>query len=139
MIFCASNGWTDVDPRIRIIVQVIEEKDGSIQCDLAEMSKILGLSDAHLLRLFHREVGKSFRCFLRDVRMRRAADLLKGNGCSIKRSIKEVAHECGYGDVSNFYRDFKAVHAATPKAIRLRGLAVLSDVTQLIPDRATNI
>jgi AraC family transcriptional regulator, activator of mtrCDE len=129
-----------VDPRIRIIVQIIEEKNASIGCDLAEMSKILGLSDAHLLRLFHREVGKTFRGYLRDVRMRRAADLRKGNGrCIKKRSIKEVAHECGYGDVSNFYRDFKAVYAATPKEIRLRGLGVLSDLTQLIRDSAPNI
>jgi AraC-like DNA-binding protein len=81
---------------------------------------MLGLSEAHLLRLFHREVGKTFRRHLRDARMIGAAELMKQTA----RSIKQIALDCGYSDISNFYRDFKSVHGTTPRDVRLRELAV---------------
>jgi AraC-like DNA-binding protein len=79
-----------VDPRIRITLNIIEERKASSQFSLTETSRMLGLSEPHLLRLFNREVGKAFRRHLRDVRMSRAAALVKENKCS----IKQVAHDC---------------------------------------------
>jgi AraC family transcriptional regulator, activator of mtrCDE len=90
---------------------------------LAETSSMLGLSEAYLLRLFRREVGTTFRTHLRSERMNRAVQLLKQNS----RSIKQVAFECGYSDISNFYRDFKRVYAITPRELRLRELTALAD------------
>lgn len=55
--------------------------------------------------------------------MSRAADLLKHDS----RSIKQVASECGYTDISNFYRDFKSVHATTPRKVRLTELEVCTN------------
>ncbi len=115
-----------MDPRIRITLKIVEERKASIRLSLTETSRMLGLSEAHLLRLFHREVGKTFRRHLRDLGMIRAAELVKHNA----RSIKQIALECGYGDVSNFYRDFRTVYGATPREVRLRELAVLADVSQ---------
>jgi AraC-like DNA-binding protein len=115
-----------VDPRIRITLRIVEERQASIQLNLTETSRMLGLSEPHLLRLFHREVGKTFRRYLRDVRMVRAAELVKQN----TRSIKRIALECGYSDVSNFYRDFKGIHGITPREVRLRALAALATVAQ---------
>ncbi len=39
--------------------------------------------------------------------------------------IKEVADQCGYDDVSNFYRDFRKVHEMTPQDLRARQLDLL--------------
>lgn len=53
--------------------------------------------------------------------MTQAAKLLQQHSLT----IKEIAHLCGYEDVSNFYRDFKRVHGMTPQSLRLRQLEVL--------------
>lgn len=84
---------------------------------------MMGLSEAYLLRLFHRDVGQTFRTHLRGERMDRAAQLLKRD-C---RSIKEIALECGYSDISNFYRDFKKVNGITPRELRFKELTALAD------------
>ena len=115
-----------MDPRIRITLRIVDERKASIQLSLEDTSKILGLSEAHLLRLFHREVGKTFRRYLRDVRMIRAAELVKQNA----RSIKQIAIDCGYSDLGNFYRDFRSVHSVTPREVRLGELSMLADLSQ---------
>ena len=52
---------------------------------------------------------------MRHIRMKRAAELLKDN----MRPIKAIAVDCGYDDVSNFYRDFRKVYGMTPKHARI--------------------
>jgi AraC-like DNA-binding protein len=107
-----------LDPRIQITLKVIAEHKGSMQGGLSDISRLLGLSETYLLRLFHREVKQTFREYLREVRMIRAAELIKYSPLA----IKQIAVECGYSDISNFYRDFKIVHAITPKMFRFREL-----------------
>jgi len=117
-----------VDPRIVITLKIIEEQKASIQFGVTETSRMLGISEAYLLHLFHREVGKTFRGYLRNMRMIRATELMKQN----TRSIKQIALDCGYSDVSNFYRDFKTVHKNTPREVRLRQLAALVSMDQVL-------
>lgn len=116
-----------MDPRISITLNIIEERQASIQLSLGDTCRTLGLSEAHMLRLFHREVGKTFRRHLRDVRMIRAAELVKQDA----QPIKLIAIECGYNDICNFYRDFKAVHGTTPRDMRLRELAAQANIDQV--------
>ena len=112
-----------MDPRVSVALKLIHEHNPLVQFGLGEPSRMMGLSEAYLLRLFHREVGTTFRTHLRDERMCRALQLLKQHS----RSIKQIASDCGYTDLSNFYRDFKKVHASTPKVLRLRELTALAD------------
>ena len=107
-----------MDPRIQIALKIVEEGKASIRMSLTETSRILGLSETHLLRLFHRDVGKTFRRYLRDMRMFRAAEMVRQSTLS----IKQIALDCGYSDVSNFYRDFKGVNGITPRQVRFREL-----------------
>jgi AraC-like DNA-binding protein len=109
-----------MDQRIRIIMRVIEERNGTRQLGSNESGKLLGLSEAHFLRLFHRQVGTTFGRYLRQVRMNRAAGLLKNHTLS----IKGIALDSGYNDISNFYRDFKKVHGINPRQVRV-GLLIL--------------
>ena len=111
-----------MDPRIRIILRIIEERKGPGPPASNEIGELLGLSEAHFLRLFHRQVGTTFRRYLREIRMRRAADLLKNHTLS----IKQIASDSGYNDVSNFYRDFKQVHGINPRQVRFKRLLVHS-------------
>jgi AraC-like DNA-binding protein len=111
-----------VDPRIGITLRIIEERKGSLQFDLSETSRMLGLSEAHLRRLFQREVGKSFHRYLRNARMTRATELLR----EYTSSIKQISVECGYSDLSNFDRDFRSVYGITPRQARFKEWAKLS-------------
>jgi AraC-like DNA-binding protein len=47
--------------------------------------------------------------------MARAAELLKDR----LLPIKTIAFDCGYSEVSNFYRDFRIVYKTSPKQMRL--------------------
>jgi len=116
-----------VDPRIGITLKIIEEQKGSMQFGLTETSRMLGLSEEYLLRLFRREVGKTFRGYLRERRMIRATELMKDN----RASTKQIALESGYSDVSNFHRDFKTAHGITPREARLRQLASIAGAYQV--------
>jgi AraC-like DNA-binding protein len=111
-----------MDPRIQIALRIVDEQKASVHLTLAETSRTLHLSTPHLLRLFHREVGKSFPRYLRDVRMAKAAELVRAQA-----PTKDIARECGYNDTSNFYRDFKSVYGITPKEMWLNELMKSTD------------
>jgi len=115
-----------VDARVRVVLRIVEEKKGDRDC-LSQATIIFGLSEAYLLRLFKREVGKTFSQYLLDVGMRAAANLLTVQS----RSVKEVSLACGYSDVSNFHRDFKIVYGTTPRHWRHEQL-MLHDANRLL-------
>jgi AraC-like DNA-binding protein len=103
-----------VDVRIGILLRIIEERAGVLQMTSGDIAGLLGLSEARVLRLFNSEVGKTLRSHVREVRMARAAELLKDYSIP----IKTIASRCGYTLVNNFYRDFKAVHGTSPMQMR---------------------
>jgi AraC-like DNA-binding protein len=104
-----------VDVRIRILLRIIEERAGVLHMTSRQIGALLGLGEAHVLRLFNAEVGRPLRSHTREVRMARAAELLRD--CSIP--IKTIASRCGYTIVCNFYRDFKIVFGISPMQMRL--------------------
>jgi AraC-like DNA-binding protein len=110
-----------MDPRIRIILRIMAEQKRTRQISSGEAGTLLGLSEAYFLRLFHLQAGATFgQCSL-EVRMARAAELVKDPTLAIKR----IALDAGYNDVSNFYRDFKQVHGMNPRQLRVRHLGVV--------------
>jgi len=112
-----------VDPRIGIVLKIIEEQKGDIHLGLNASSTVLGVSEAHLFRLFKREVGVTFRKYLRKRRMTQAAELVSDSSLAIKR----IALVSGYSDVSNFYRDFKQIHGVSPRKWRIGKLVLQAE------------
>ena len=112
-----------MDPRIRIVVAMVEEQKGAFHLTLTASSRLLGVTEAHLLRLFKREIGMTFRRYLRKQRMAEAAELV--GDCSL--AIKSIALTSGYSDISNFYRDFKQVHGMSPRKLRMRQIMLQSE------------
>ena len=104
-----------MDARIRILLRMIDECGGTLELTWNEIGRLLGLGEARVRRLFRREVGKAVQRHLLEVRMARAAHLLRNAAAP----IKTVAADCGYSAVSNFYRDFKRVHGISPRQMRL--------------------
>ena len=104
-----------MDARIRILLRMIDECGGTLELTWNEIGRLLGLGEARVRRLFRREVGKAVQRHLLEVRMARAAQLLRNAAAP----IKTIAADCGYTAVSNFYRDFKRVHGISPRQMRL--------------------
>jgi AraC-like DNA-binding protein len=103
-----------------MLLRIIEESGGALQMSSEEIGGLLGLGEARVLRLFSQEVGKTLKRHLLEVRMARAAQLVR----NVVPPIKTVAFACGYSLVSNFCRDFKRVHGISPTQMRLRHLDI---------------
>jgi AraC family transcriptional regulator len=82
--------------------------------DLRRVASQAGLSRFHFLRLFARVLGVTPHQHLVRSRLRRAARLLAGGGCT----VTETAFEAGFGDLSNFIRTFRRAAGVSPSAFR---------------------
>lgn len=66
---------------------------------------------SYLSRLFKAETGKTFSRYLIELRMEKAAELLRDSGLK----ISDVAMCVGYNDVSYFIQTFKKHYSVTPE------------------------
>ncbi len=80
------------------------------QYDVDAFASDLGMSRSSLYRKLQAVSGQSPREFIRNVRLRRAADLLRSGGMS----ISEVAYAVGFGYVSHFCKCFKDMYGTQP-------------------------
>ena len=75
----------------------------------------LGMSRSNLYRLFKQYGG--VQQYLRDMRLRHALKLL-GDASERRRSIYDIALECGYETDAGFIRAFRAKYDITPGDVR---------------------
>lgn len=68
----------------------------------------------YLSHLFKEKVGESYSVYLKNIRLKKAKELLKED----KFSVTEVAAMTGYNDTSQFIRVFKQNVGITPKKYR---------------------
>lgn len=69
---------------------------------LEVLGQEVGCSQFHLSRIFSREVGLTIPQFLRNLRMERAAELLRSG----RYNVTEAATEVGYASLSHFSKAF---------------------------------
>jgi AraC-like DNA-binding protein len=69
---------------------------------LEEIGREVGCSPFYLSRIFSRELGMTIPQFLRQIRMERAAELLRSG----KHNVTEAALEVGYSSISHFSHAF---------------------------------
>jgi len=70
----------------------------------------IGISRAHLWRVFKKTTGKSLGDYIREMKMQRAAEMLKTR----KYRVSEVAAEVGFFDAKNFSKNFSKEYGMTP-------------------------
>jgi AraC family L-rhamnose operon regulatory protein RhaS len=80
----------------------------------------LGLSRRRFTTLFREVAGDTWFNTVRALRLAHARRLLRETG----RSVTSICYECGFEDVSNFYRAFRAAERASPDAWRRKMGAV---------------
>jgi transcriptional regulator GlxA family with amidase domain len=101
------------DYRMEEVLRCIESEPSKTVRDLANL---VNLSSSRLSHLFKLQTGVSLNRFLSDVRLRRAAELLK----STEIQIKEVSYIVGYHQTSSFDRAFRNKFALSPADYRMR-------------------
>ena len=74
----------------------------------------LGLSRRRFTALFREVAGDTWFNTVRALRLAHARRLLRETG----RSVTSICYECGFEDVSNFYRAFRRAEQASPAAWR---------------------
>lgn len=70
-----------------------------------------GVSRRHFSQLFRQTCGRTFWEHLTDLRLNHAAQLLRQGD----HSVTGVVFSCGFGDVSQFYRLFRAKYKLPPR------------------------
>jgi AraC family transcriptional regulator len=105
----------NAEPRVTHVLRLLDRSpQGSFTLD--EMAQDAGLSPYHFLRTFERLTGVTPHQYVLRARLRQAALRL----VSGRDKIVDVALDCGFGDLSNFNRAFRAEFGLTPRAYRLR-------------------
>ncbi len=79
-----------------------------------DAAQALGLSRRHFTQLFRETTGESWLESLHRHRLAHARRLLRETG----RSITSIGYECGFEDLTTFYRAFKAAEQTSPLAWR---------------------
>jgi AraC-like DNA-binding protein len=86
---------------------------------LEVLARDAGLSPYHFLRTFERLTGVTPHQYIVRARLRDAALSLSAQ----RRRILDIALDCGFGDVSNFNRAFRAEFGLSPRVYRERATA----------------
>ncbi len=108
--------------RVTRIVRCIERGDVAAQSVLA-MAREARLSPYHFLRTFQAVTGVTPHQYLLRMRLRRAAVRIGAE----PDKILDIALDCGFGDVSNFNRAFRAEFGVSPRIYRKSAILVGSD------------
>lgn len=83
---------------------------------LEELGRLVGCSPYYLSRLFSQETGQTIQQHLRQLRLERAAELLRTGRCN----VTEAALEVGYNSLSHFSTAFREHFRCCPGLYPLR-------------------
>jgi AraC family transcriptional regulator of adaptative response / methylphosphotriester-DNA alkyltransferase methyltransferase len=90
------------------------EREYASELTLDEVTERVASSRRQLQRAFAEVGGTTFRSYLREVRMARAADLLEAGALPVNR----VAAAVGYRQPAQFAKAFRRQRGAPPSAVR---------------------
>jgi AraC family transcriptional regulator len=105
----------NAEARIARAVRMIH-RSSHVPLTLDAIAREAGFSRYHFLRTFKRIIGITPHQYIRRARLHEAAMRL----CVERRRILDIALDCGFGDISNFNRAFRAEFGLTPRAYQQR-------------------
>jgi AraC-like DNA-binding protein len=95
------------------VIAYIEE-NYNIKIKTEEIASRLFFNKNYISRLFKQETGLSIHEFVREIRIKEACRQLS----STRRTVSDIAADCGFSDMKTFYAVFKKHTGYTPKAYR---------------------
>ena len=112
-----STGGTDAGDRLVVMVErFIQQRWSEPGFGVDAIASELGIHRSTLSRRFSAATGAPLIDSLVATRMQHAMSMLRG----ARKSVGEVASECGYGDANYFCRIFKEKIGMTPSQFRKR-------------------
>jgi AraC-like DNA-binding protein len=81
------------------------------------LAREAGLSQNHLIRLFHAGLGQTVKGYMMARRLEKARHLL----CRSSLAIKQIAHDVGLGDLQAFNKTVRRHFGCSPRELRHRG------------------
>lgn len=106
---------TDI-ARVARVARFIDDQAGG-EFTIGSLALEAGLSPFHFLRTFTRVTGLTPHQYILRARLRAAATRLRAE----KVLVLDVALDCGFADVSNFNRAFRAEFGVSPRVYRALG------------------
>lgn len=103
-----------LDKATSAILENLDDSDFGIE----EILEIMGVSRSHFYRKIQSITGQNPSKFIRTVRLKYAAELLKQNNLS----IKEISFEVGFNSTAYFSKTFKELFGTTPNQFQQENL-----------------
>ncbi len=101
--------------RVTRVVRALEREVDAPQ-SIRGLARLARLSPFHFIRTFQHVTGTTPHQYRLRQRLRRAAERLRSGDAR----VVDIALDCGFGDVSNFTRTFRAEFGVTPLQFRRR-------------------
>jgi len=117
-----------VSRAIRYMREVIDE-DPTRPVSLRQFSRVAGVNQKHLCRLFQHSLGHAPMQTHRLLRLQLALALLTRSNLS----VKQISHRCGFDDPAYFSRCFRNVFRRSPRAVRHRVMQGLTPPPNPLP------
>jgi YesN/AraC family two-component response regulator len=95
---------------IKKAIQYVESNISRSELSVEELSRELGMSRVHLYKKLRSITGKSPIEFIRIIRLKRAAQLLRES----QRNVSEIAYQVGFGNPKCFSKYFKEEFGVLP-------------------------
>ncbi len=99
--------------RIDAICQYLNEHFEA-EIDFADLAKRLHIDQASMCRFFKRATGRTMTAYVNELRVGAAAHLL----IDTDDSVLEIGFRVGFGNYSNFNRQFKRIKGFGPRTLR---------------------
>lgn len=95
---------------------IIEYLNGHYATDIEvdAIASMLGLSETSLRQFFKTKTGKSIETVIGEIRIGNAAGML----LKTTHSVSEIAYQCGFRNLSHFYRRFRKNKKCSPQQFR---------------------
>lgn len=105
----------EITPLLAACLSFIERRAFDSELTIEDVAKKCFTSVSTLQREFKKTLKTSPKCYLNDLRMKKAAEMLAEN----KESVKNVAEACGFDDEKYFSRKFRKQFGCPPTHYRV--------------------
>lgn len=109
-----ANAKISADSRRVSKVEELINSNFQRQISLNELASLAGMTPTAFSRFFKQRTGRTVSDYIIDIRLGHAARRL----VDTTMTIAEICYECGFNNISNFNRAFKAKKGCSPKAFR---------------------
>lgn len=99
--------------RVQKVKQYIDENYAK-PLKLSDLADLVGMSPVSFSRFFRQRTGRTLSDYIVEIRLGYAARMLVDS----TKNISEICYECGFNNLSNFNRTFKAKRRYTPREFR---------------------